>query len=132
MCKLFDTLQTQKDPAKHDEDAVEPPDDMIAPESTSGKQASGSCNQAQAPRKKPQSQKRMLDGADDDEDMSSDEEEEDTGRRCFSKSVTGKAASAVRELAAQVYGKMVDDCRDKSTSFESLKAGDRYRDDMGG
>ncbi len=34
-----------------------------------------------------------------------------------------KAASAVREMAAQVYIRMVDDCRDKSITFESLKAG---------
>ena len=35
-----------------------------------------------------------------------------------------KAASVVREQAAQVYSRMVDDCRDKSIIFESLKAGE--------
>ena len=33
-----------------------------------------------------------------------------------------KAASAVRELAGQVYGRMVADCRDKSIMYEILKA----------
>ncbi len=35
-----------------------------------------------------------------------------------------KAASAVREIAGQVYGRMVYDCRDKSIIYESLKAGE--------
>ncbi len=45
-------------------------------------------------------------------------------KRYFSKNGRGKAASAVREMALQVYSRMVDDCRNKSTMFESLKAGE--------
>ena len=44
--------------------------------------------------------------------------------RYFSRNARGKAALAVRDMAGQVYGRMVDDCRDKSTTFESLKAGE--------
>jgi len=44
--------------------------------------------------------------------------------RYFSRIVRGKAALAVREMAWQVYGRMANDCRDKSTTFESLKAGE--------
>ncbi|KAL0020249.1 hypothetical protein WJX77_010683 [Trebouxia sp. C0004] len=48
--------------------------------------------------------------------------------RYFSKNVRGKAASAVREMATQVYGRMADDSRDRSTMLQSLTTGDRYRD----
>jgi hypothetical protein len=44
--------------------------------------------------------------------------------RYFSRNVRGKAALVLREMAGQVYGRMVDDCRDKSTTLESLKAGE--------
>ncbi len=44
--------------------------------------------------------------------------------RYFSRNVSGKAALVLREVAGQVYGRMVDDCRDKSTTFECLKAGE--------
>ncbi len=44
--------------------------------------------------------------------------------RYFSKNVRGKAASAVREMAVQVYGRMVDDSKDRSTTFESLTTGE--------
>ncbi|DBB04416.1 TPA: hypothetical protein ACH3X1_012898 [Trebouxia sp. C0004] len=52
--------------------------------------------------------------------------------RYFSKNVRGKAASAVREMATQVYGRMAVDSRDRSTTLPSLTTGDRYRDDRGG
>ncbi len=35
-----------------------------------------------------------------------------------------KAASAVREMAGQWYGRMVDGCRDKSIIYEFLEAGE--------
>ena len=35
-----------------------------------------------------------------------------------------KAAPAVREMAGQVYSRMVDGCRDESIIYESLKAGE--------
>ncbi len=44
--------------------------------------------------------------------------------RYFSKNVRGKAASAVREMAVQVHGRMVDDSKDQSTTFESLATGE--------
>jgi len=44
----------------------------------------------------------------------------------FSGNVRGKAALVVHEMAGQVYARMVDDCRDKSTPFESLKAGEVF------
>lgn len=52
--------------------------------------------------------------------------------RYFSKNVRGKAASAVHEMAVQVYGRMVDDSKDRSATFESLTTGERHRDDRGG
>ncbi|DBA98306.1 TPA: hypothetical protein ACH3X1_001226 [Trebouxia sp. C0004] len=44
--------------------------------------------------------------------------------RYFSKNVRGKAASAVREMATQVYGRMADDSRDRSTMLQSLTTGE--------
>ncbi|DBA92430.1 TPA: hypothetical protein ACH3X1_002667 [Trebouxia sp. C0004] len=40
--------------------------------------------------------------------------------RYFSKNVRGKAASAVHEMATQVYGRIADDSRDRSTTLQSL------------
>ncbi|DBA87913.1 TPA: hypothetical protein ACH3X1_004901 [Trebouxia sp. C0004] len=45
---------------------------------------------------------------------------QDTANRYFSKNVRGKAASAVHEMATQVYGRMADDSRDRSTTLQSL------------
>ena len=44
--------------------------------------------------------------------------------RYRSKTVRGKAAPVVREMAVQVYGRMVDDSKDRSTTFESLTTGE--------
>jgi len=46
------------------------------------------------------------------------------GQQTLQQAWKGKAASAVHAMAAQVYSRMVDDCRDKSTMFEPLKAGE--------
>ncbi|DBB04096.1 TPA: hypothetical protein ACH3X1_013148 [Trebouxia sp. C0004] len=55
-----------------------------------------------------------------------------SANRYFSKNVWGKAASAVHEMATQVYGRLADDSKDRSTMLPSLTTGDRYRDDRGG
>ena len=44
--------------------------------------------------------------------------------RYFSKNVRDKAVSAVHETAVQVYGRMVDDSKDRSTTFDCMTTGE--------
>ncbi|DBA77814.1 TPA: hypothetical protein ACH3X1_009171 [Trebouxia sp. C0004] len=44
----------------------------------------------------------------------------DLANRYFSDNLRGKAASAVHEMAMQVYDRMADDSRDRSTTLQSL------------